>query len=71
LIPRGEENVNLVETISDEYAAEVVAEVLESELHRYIVPQRNRLKFLRMLWTSQVELAEALLAEIDAELKKK
>ena len=70
LVPRREENMNTgIDTLSDEAAAEVVALVLDSELHRYVVPQRNRLKFLKGTWTAQVELAKELLAEIEKELE--
>ena len=69
LIPRADESLNVVDTLGEEYAAEMVAAVLDSELRRHIVPQRNRQKFLKILWTSQVELANELLAEIDAELE--
>jgi len=70
LVPRNEENTNIgIDSLSDEAAAQVVASVLDSELHRFITPQRNRLKFLKILWTGQVELATELLAEIEAELE--
>jgi hypothetical protein len=70
LVPRGEGDINAgIDVLSEEAAAEVVASVLESDLHRFIIPQRNRLKFLQGMWTEQMELANKLLAEIDAELE--
>ena len=69
LIPRKVGNINTdVDTLSDEAAVKVVAAVLDSELHRHITPQRNRLNYLKYSWTLQLELANKLLAEIQAEL---
>lgn len=55
LIPRGEVGVDRntsVDTLDDEIVEKIVASVLESELHRYIIPKRNRLNFIQDLWTN-------------------
>ena len=57
--------------MSEEMAEEVVASVLQSDLRRYIIPQRNRLEFLEYMYVGQLEAATELLAEIEKELEGK
>ena len=69
LVPRREESLNVgIDDLSEEDAARVVASVLDSELSLHVVPQRNRLKFLKGYWSQQIERANELLAAIHTEL---
>lgn len=68
LVPRGASGAinTSIDSMSDEMAKSVVSSVLESELRRLIIPQRNRIEFLEFLYSTQMEEATALLAEIEA-----
>ena len=70
LVPREGRLGSGVADLSDEAASNIVSLVLDSELHRYITPQRNRLNYLNFKWSDLTDQGQELLTAIEAELNK-